>query len=104
MYYARFSVGGKKTWQSLRTKLKSVAEPRLSNPENLPFKSPPESQTKRPEIRLDLYILINNEVQGPYQEDQILEMMDSGHINDDTQVCPEGSEQWISFKAYCDYM
>ena len=55
-------------------------------------------------IRLDLYILINNEVQGPYQEDQILEMMDSGHMNDDTQVCPEGSEQWISFKAYCDYM
>ena len=30
MYYARFSVGGKKTWQSLRTKLKSVAEPRLA--------------------------------------------------------------------------
>ena len=31
MYYARFSVGGKKTWQSLRTKLKSVAEPRLAD-------------------------------------------------------------------------
>ena len=30
MYYARFSVGGKKTWQSLRTKLKSVAEPPLT--------------------------------------------------------------------------
>ena len=29
MYYARFSVGGKKTWQSLRTKLKLVARPKL---------------------------------------------------------------------------
>ena len=30
IYYARFSVGGKKRWKSLATKLKSVAEPRLA--------------------------------------------------------------------------
>jgi len=55
-------------------------------------------------IRTNLYVLVDNQTQGPYTENQILEMMESGHINDDTQVCPEGSDQWISFKAYSDYM
>ena len=65
---------------------------------------PSSSPIIRPKIKTNIFVLINNEVQGPYAEEQIYSMIDSGDIIDDTQVCPEGSEQWITFKAYCDFM
>ena len=71
---------------------------------NKPKDLAPMFERTIPNIRTNLYVLVDNQTQGPYTENQILEMMDSGHINDDTQVCPEGSDQWISFKAYSDYM
>ena len=81
-------------------------DPNIRQPKNdkETLDSPAPIPKKIPKIRTNIYVLVDNQTQGPYTEDQVLEMVESGSINDETQICPEGSQQWITFKTFCEFM
>ena len=49
-----------------------------------------------------LYIFIDNEVMGPYTVSELEVLITEKNLSEDTQVCPEGSEQWVSLKDCLD--
>lgn len=49
-----------------------------------------------------LYIFIDNEVMGPYTVREVGLLINEKNLSEDTQVCPEGSEQWVNLKDYMD--
>ena len=49
-----------------------------------------------------LYIFIDNEVMGPYTVREVGMLINEKNLSEDTQVCPEGSEQWVSLKDCMD--
>jgi len=51
-----------------------------------------------------IYVFLNNKVLGPYADEEIFSLLDDSFIREETQVCVEGSQNWITFKAYLDYI
>ena len=51
-----------------------------------------------------IYVFLNNKVLGPYADEEIFSLLDDSFIREETQVCVEGSQDWITFKAYLNYI
>ena len=51
-----------------------------------------------------IYVFLNNKVLGPYADEEMFSLLDDSFIREETQVCVEGSQDWITFKAYLNYI
>ncbi len=40
------------------------------------------------------FVFLNEDVKGPYTKSQLATLLDAGTITPETQVCPEGTEEW----------
>lgn len=47
-----------------------------------------------------LFILIADEVKGPYTREQIRALLDTGAVSADTQACREGTENWETISSF----
>ena len=50
--------------------------------------------TPASDLPVRFYIHVNAEVKGPYTPEQIHALRDAGVVTPETQVCPEGTEDW----------
>lgn len=49
---------------------------------------------------ISLYVILNEEVKGPFTTDQLKALLSVNAITGETKCCHEGSDEWLSVAAY----
>lgn len=89
---------------SNKTHIESLKQRHGDQEENPIKKSRPEVVQVADIATPRIYVFLNNKVLGPYVDEEVFSLVDDNFIQEETQVCIEGSQDWITFKAYLDYI
>lgn len=70
----------------------------VGTPPPFPAACPPSPAVSEPGTKTMYYILIDGANQGPFEAQNIVQMLASGQVAADTPVCVEGMEQWLPIR------
>ena len=63
-----------------------------------PLLPPPTPELAPPTHRY--FAFLNDDVKGPYSVEQLMALKDAGTLTEQTQICPEGTEDWNTASAF----
>ena len=51
---------------------------------------------------MNFFVLLNGETKGPFSGEELLDMKSLGEIDDNTNICLEGTQTWLFFSTACE--